>query len=233
MDAVAIFDEVLVPRERVFMKGDMDLCNGLFRRTNAYAHAMHQFLVKNLVKAEFMLGLASLMTAAIGTAEFPNIQAFIGEMVDDVQTLWAFIRAAEAEAQPHEGGVLVPDLQLLLSARNFFPRVYPRLVEIVQLLGSSGLMATPTEADIEALPGEIDKYDQASDIMGIERIRLFRLAWDAAASSFAGRQALYERFFSGDPFRLLTGRAQAYDRGPAMALVERILERVPLPAEAS
>ncbi|MBV8084745.1 MAG: 4-hydroxyphenylacetate 3-monooxygenase, oxygenase component [Chloroflexi bacterium] len=233
MDAVAVFDEVLVPWQRVFMKGDMDLCNGLFRRTNAYAHAMHQFLVKNLVKAEFMLGLASLMTQAIGTAEFPNIQAFIGEMVDDVETLWAFIRAAEAEAQPHEGGVLVPDLQLLLSARNFFPRVYPRLVEIVQLLGSSGLMATPTGADIEALPDEIDKYYQASDIMGIKRIRLFRLAWDAGASSFAGRQALYERFFSGDPFRLLTARSQAYDRGPAIAMVKRILERIPLPAGAS
>ena len=31
------------------------------------------------------------------------------------------------------------------------------------------------------------------------RVRLFRLAWDVTCSSFAGRQTLYERFFSGDP----------------------------------
>jgi len=34
------------------------------------------------------------------------------------------------------------------------------------------------------------------------RIKLFRLAFDTAVSSFAGRQQLYERYYSGDPVRL-------------------------------
>ncbi|MDE3074056.1 MAG: 4-hydroxyphenylacetate 3-monooxygenase, oxygenase component, partial [Chloroflexota bacterium] len=225
MDAVAIFDEVLVPRERLFLKGSMELCNGLFRKTSAYAHAMHQFMVKNLVKAEFILGLAGLMTEAIGTDQFPHVQAMLGEITDHVQTLWAFIRAAEAEAQPREGGIWVPDLQLLLSGRNYFPDVYPRLIEIVQLLGSSGLMATPTEADIEVLREDVDKYYQCATMMGVDRVRLFRLAWDVAASSFGSRQVLYERFFSGDPMRLRIARATAYDRSAAARLVRRFLER--------
>jgi len=44
-----------------------------------------------------------------------------------------------------------------------------------------------------------------------DRIPLFRLAWDASISAFAGRQVLYERFFFGDPVRmagaLVTGHA--------------------------
>ncbi|MHB8618720.1 MAG: 4-hydroxyphenylacetate 3-monooxygenase, oxygenase component [Chloroflexota bacterium] len=225
MDAVAIFDEVLVPWERVFLKGDMDLCNGLFRKTSAYTHAMHQFLVKNAVKAEFILGLASLITEAIGTDQFPNVQQMIGEVVDDVQTLWAFVRAAEADAQPAEGGVFVPDPRFLLSGRNFFPRVYPRLIEIVQLLGSSGLMAIPTEADIRQQTADIDKYYQCATSMGIDRVRLFRLAWDVAASSFGSRQLLYERFFSGDPFKLQAARAVAFDRKPMTDRVRAMLGR--------
>ncbi len=232
MDAVAIFDEVVVPWERVFLKGDMNLCNGLFRKTTAYAHATHQFMVKNLVKAEFLLGLASLVTEAIGTDQFPHVQGLLGEMVDDTQALWAFIRAAEAEAAPGDGGLLVPDGQLLLSARNVFPRVYPRLVEILQLLGSSGLMATPTEADVAALPEEIDKYYQGATLRGIDRVRLFRLAWDVAASSFGGRQVLYERFFSGDPTRLQIARSQSFDREPAMEVVRRLLAHSAKPARA-
>jgi 4-hydroxyphenylacetate 3-monooxygenase len=30
-------------------------------------------------------------------------------------------------------------------------------------------------------------------------VKLFRLAWDIAGSSFGSRQVLYERFFASDP----------------------------------
>ena len=40
----------------------------------------------------------------------------------------------------------------------------------------------------------------------------FRLAWDLSCSSFAWRQVLYERFFSGDPWRLALTRYQNYPR---------------------
>jgi hypothetical protein len=47
-----------------------------------------------------------------------------------------------------EGGSYVPNPSIMATARGYFPKVYPRLIEILQLLGSSGLMATP----IDALP---------------------------------------------------------------------------------
>jgi len=50
----------------------------------------------------------------------------------------------------------------------------------------------------DALKGS---FYQAATAGGAERVRLFRLAWDVAVSSFGSRQALYERFFSGDPVR--------------------------------
>jgi 4-hydroxyphenylacetate 3-monooxygenase len=61
--------------------------------------------------------------------------------------------------------------------------------------------------------------------MGHDRVRLFRLAWDLSCSAFAGRQVLYERFFSGDPTGLLAGRFNAYDRTEAIERAKALLPR--------
>ena len=43
---------------------------------------------------------------------------------------------------------------------------------------------------------------QVARAEAFDRGPLFRLAWDASISAFAGRQVLYERFFFGDPVRM-------------------------------
>ena len=97
----------------------------------------------------------------------------------------------------------------------------------MQLLGSSGLMATPTEADLVApdLAADIEKYYRGTTLGGHERVRLFRLAWDVACSGFGGRQVLYERFFGGDPWVIQAARFTAYDRSAAVGRVRALLER--------
>ena len=65
--------------------------------------------------------------------------------------------------------------------------------------------------------------------MGHDRVRLFRLAWDLACSSFAGRQVLYERFFAGDRNVLMAGRFNSYDRTAAVERVKALLERSAAP----
>ncbi|HLH22002.1 MAG TPA: 4-hydroxyphenylacetate 3-monooxygenase, oxygenase component [Chloroflexota bacterium] len=227
MDAVAVFHEVVVPWDRVFLKGDPALCNALFRETPAFYHGVHQFTAKNLAKAEFVLGVAALVAEAIGRTESPVYQQMLGEIVDAVETLRAYLRAAEVAAVPDERGYYVPNPNIMATARGYFPRVYPRLVEILQLIGSSGLMATPTEADLAApdLAADVEKYYQGASLGGHERVRLFRLAWEVAGSGFGGRQVLYERFFGGDPWVIQATRFTGYDRSAAVARVRALLSR--------
>ncbi len=229
MDCTAVFDQVLVPWERVFLYGDQEYCSAVFRKTNIFTHAMHQFITKNWVKAEFVLGVATLMAEAIGIAEQLHIQRLLGEILNAALTLRAFIRAAEADAAPGPGGVWAPDNETLLTARSFFPEVYPRLVEIVQILGSSGLANIPSEASVESpeLVDDIEKFFQGAAIGGKERIRLFRLAWDVACSSFAGRQVLYERYFAGDFYRNVAAHYVNHDKRPYTKMVQDLLTREP------
>jgi 4-hydroxyphenylacetate 3-monooxygenase len=235
MDCTAVFDRVLVPWERVFLYGEQDYCAALFRDTNAFSHSIHQFITKNWVKAEFVLGVATLMTQAIGTAEQLHIQRLLGEILHAALTMRAFIRAAEADASPGPGDVWAPHAETLLTARSFFPEVYPRLVEILQILGSSGLANIPSEASVESpeLVEDIARYYQGTTIGGKERIRLFRLAWDIACSSFAGRQVLYERFFAGDFYRNVATHYVNHNKRPYTDLVEEFLARQPAELPAS
>jgi 4-hydroxyphenylacetate 3-monooxygenase len=227
MDAVAVFEDVVVPWERVFLKGDITLCNRLFRDTSAFLHGIHQFTVKNLAKAEFVLGTASLVAEAIGRTELPAYQQMLAEIVDAVETERAYLRAAEVDAITDDRGFVYPNPDIMSTARNYFPKVYPRLIEILQLIGSSGLMAMPTEHDLSSpeMGPQIDRYYQSATLMGKERVKLFRLAWDLSCSGFAGRQVLYERFFAGDPFLLMAARFTSYDRTSAVGRVKALLAR--------
>ncbi|HXW84207.1 MAG TPA: 4-hydroxyphenylacetate 3-hydroxylase C-terminal domain-containing protein, partial [Candidatus Binataceae bacterium] len=122
---------------------------------------------------------------------------------------------------------LTPARPPLDAARNLFPRLYPRMVEIIQLNSSSSLMATPSDADF-ANPAErpdLDRYLAAAEADARERVALYRLAWDVACSAFAGRQVLYERFFFGDPVRMASALVDATDLKPLVERVKAFLTR--------
>ena len=225
-DAVVVFDDVHVPYERCFVLGDPDLCNGFYTRTSAVVHMTHQVVARTTAKTEYILGLVSLLTQAIGIEQFQHVQADIAEVITTLETLRALARAAEADAAPNEFGVLTPAWPPLNTARNLYPRLYQRFPEILRKLGASGLMATPTLADVTGpAAGDIETYLQSATLGGKERVRLFRLVWDTCISAFAGRQALYEYYFFGDPVRTAMAYVASYDREPYMAAVRAFLDR--------
>jgi 4-hydroxyphenylacetate 3-monooxygenase len=163
---------------------------------------------------------------SIGAEGFQHIQEKLAELWVTLETMRALLRAAEVDAAPDEWGVVRPAWNPLDAARNLFPRLYPRMIEIVQQIGASGLVAMPTEQDLKGpLADDIRRYYQAARADAFDRVPLFRLAWDTAVSAFAGRQVLYERFFFGDPVRMAGSLVAAHDteiRGYA----ERVRELV-------
>ena len=213
MDAVVVFDDVFVPWEKVVLFRDVIRCNEAYARTGAVVHMTHQVVVKNIAKSEFMLGLAWMLVNSIGAEGFQHIHEKLAELWVNMETMKALLRAAEADAQLDEWSVMRPAWNPLDAARNLFPRMYPRMVEIIQQIGASGLVAMPTEDDVRGpLSEDIRKYYQAARADAHDRIPLFLLAWDASISAFASRQVLYERFFFGDPVRmagaLVTGHGE-------------------------
>jgi 4-hydroxyphenylacetate 3-monooxygenase len=226
MDATIFFDDVLVPWERVFLLGNVDMCNRIGSATQSQGHSGHQVLTRCLVKAEFILGLADLMVETLGSGTVPHVQEQVAELITQRDILKACLRASEADAAPNQWGVMSPDTAPLQAGRAQFGRsIYPRMVEIIQLLGTSSLMALPSEADFDApFAPQLNQYLATDTSNARDRTKLFHLAWDASCSSFSGRQVLYERMFGGNPLRNAMTLFNTYDKEPFRKQVQNFLE---------
>jgi 4-hydroxyphenylacetate 3-monooxygenase len=226
MDAIVFFDDVLVPWERVFLYGDIDRCNNLSSATNQYTHSGHQVVTKNVAKCELVVGLASLMVKTLGSGGILQVQTLVAEAIENLEIMKSLLQTAEANATLDQWGVMCPDRIPIVIARNLFIRMYPRMAEIIQLLGSSSLMALPSETDFQGPLGSfLDQYLDTDTARARDRVQLFRLAWDLACSSFGGRQVLYERYFQGDWMRNALALYQAYDTAPLVQQVQEFLDR--------
>lgn len=226
MDCVVFFDDVLVPWERVFLLGDVDLVNGAGINTHSSMHSAHQNAVKNLAKCEFVLGTALLMTETLGNAHLPHSEERLGELTMYTELTRAAMRAAEADAELDEWGVMCPARLPVEITRNLFMTAYPRMAEILQLLGSSSFMIIPSETDFDsALAPDIEQYLATEASGARDRVKLFRLAWDIAGSAFGSRQVLYERFFASDPLSRARLLNSLYPKAAVMDRVREFLGR--------
>ena len=121
MDCIVFFDDVLVPWERVFLLGDVDMCNNYGIATQSTTHSGYQVVNRCMVKTEFILGLAQLMADTLGSGELQHVQERIAEIIIHLETLKACMRASEADAAPNDFGVMCPAQGPITVGRALYP----------------------------------------------------------------------------------------------------------------
>jgi aromatic ring hydroxylase len=225
MDAVAIFDDVEVPHDRVFLCGDTQGYSEVITDTGWRSHIMHQAFTRAYVKLSFAFGLGHLMAETTGVGRFDHIQEKLGQIWNMVELTRSALVAAEAGAALDQHGVFTPDERPFVALRGEMPKWVPRAMEYLQLVGGGGFMCTPSERDLRGpLADDIAKYYQAAGADAERRIRLFRLAWDFIGSDLGGRGELYERFYLSDSFRMTALGYKIADKTQPIALVEQFLQ---------
>ncbi|MDQ3670230.1 MAG: 4-hydroxyphenylacetate 3-hydroxylase [Actinomycetota bacterium] len=225
MDAVVIFDDVEVPRDRIFLDGDAKLHSEVITDTHWRAHIIHQAMTRAWAKLEFAFGIGHTIADLTGVNAFDHVQEKLGELWSMLELTRAGIVAAEAGSFQAEGSEdWVPDERSFVALRGLMPKWVPRSIELIQLIGGGGFMATPSKADWEGpLRADIEKYFQGRNAGAERKIRAFRLAWDFVGSSLAGRGELYERFYLSDSFRMTALAYLLADKQHPTELVERFL----------
>lgn len=225
MDTMIVFDHVLVPWNRVFFYHRQDLAQKLFSRSSFTPLTLHQVILRQIAKTEFLLGLAQKMVITLNINEYQHIQAKISEMIIGLETMKALLDRSELEAKIDEWGTMVPNSHTLYVASNLYPKLYPRMVEIIQLIGAGGLVAIPSEEDFASdISTDINHFCQGAACDAKTKSMLFRLAWDLTMSSFGSRQTQYERYFFGDPVRLSSSLYNGYPRDEYIRDVENFLD---------
>jgi 4-hydroxyphenylacetate 3-monooxygenase oxygenase component len=224
MDAVAIFDDVEIPRDRIFLDGDTVGYSEVITDTGWRGHIMHQAFTRAYVKLSFAFGLAHRIAEATGVGRFDHVQEKLGQIWNCVELTRSAIVAAEAGSSLDEGDVWYPDERPFVALRGEMPKWMPRVNELIQLIGGGGFMCTPSARDVHGpIAEDIAKYFQSAGAEAEDRIRLFRLAWDYVGSDLGGRGELYERFYLSDSFRMTALAYRVADKTFPEELVARFM----------
>jgi 4-hydroxyphenylacetate 3-monooxygenase oxygenase component len=224
-DAVCVFDDVLVPWERVFLYGDVKMGNALFAQASIRNHTGHQTAIRGLAKCQFVTGVAIAQTRAVKSDGFLHVQEQLGELLGYLQLIEAAILMSEQKAEPTGRGALRPAYAPLQALRYHLPKMYERMVQVTQVLGAGGLLISPMEADLRSAVGpDIARYYRGAGVDAEARIHLSKLALDVTGTQFGQRMLQYERYYAGDPVRVGANYYLSYDVAPLLAQVRRALK---------
>jgi 4-hydroxyphenylacetate 3-monooxygenase/anthranilate 3-monooxygenase (FAD)/4-hydroxyphenylacetate 3-monooxygenase len=214
-DAYMIFDDVEVPYERLFIDADLEMYNGL-RTAGWAANVFQQTSIRAAVKLEFAYDMCCRMAKVMNAETRPEVTVMLGEIWCYAQLTRAATKAAETGAHESGNGAFFCDDKPLRAIRGLMPAWMVRANEIIKLLGSHNLLATPSLAafDNPEIAPLIERYlPGAKGISARERAQVFRTAWDFAGSGLGGRVELYERFY-------LAGQAKNFTRDHLQTLQE-------------
>lgn len=220
-DTLMIFDDVLVPWERVFAYRNVEVINHFNENNSGRFHSSHQAAVRGLVKLQFVVGLLMKVAKTCGAASFLHVQQMIGECIHYIELMKSCLARAVLEAEKLPNGTLRPAMPALMAGRMLTSRYYARVVEILQIVGAGGMQMMPSMEDLQSPIGaEIAPYYRGVDVDAKDRVGLYKMAWDICGEAFGARQVQYERYHLGDPVRNLAGMYMNYDKTVCEGLVE-------------
>ncbi|MYZ49112.1 4-hydroxyphenylacetate 3-hydroxylase family protein [Propylenella binzhouense] len=232
-DAVLYFDDVKVPWERVFVVDSLDMCQKQFHATPAHVYQNYQAMVRLSVKMRFLLGLARRIGDVNGIVAFPQVREILGQLAAEAGMVDALVAAMEAKGT-QRGPYFVPDRHTLYSAQTLTQQLYPKVMTTLRELAGGGMIMLPSSVEDFANPelaALIGKTQQSPAASSLERVKFYKLAWDAVGSEFASRHTQYEMFYAGATFVTKGHSFRTYDWERSAKLVDGILDSYSLEDE--
>ena len=188
IEALAIFDNVFVPKERVFLQGEHEFAT-TFVEMFANYHRITACAYK-YPYLELLVGTAILLAEANGIERMGHVRDKIAWLVMYAETLKALTRAAcLSPVEDPATGMVYPHPLLGNAAKYHFADNYHQAVKMVQDIAGGLLVTSPGSEDYANpdLRPFLDKYLAGSPRVPAEaRFKAMRLAKDLTASEMAG-----------------------------------------------
>jgi 4-hydroxyphenylacetate 3-monooxygenase len=224
-DAVLFFDDVKVPWDRVFVAGNVTMCQTQFHGTPAHVLQNYQAQVRLMVKLRFLAGIAYRIAEVNGVIGFPQVREMLGQIAAEVGMVEGLVAGMEAKGR-QAGPWFVPDAHTLYTAQVLTQQLYPKFATSVRELAGGGMIMLPSSiADFAnpELAEIIGKTQQSPAADSREKVKFYRLAWDAVGSEFASRHQQYEMFYAGASFVTKGHAFRCFDWGRSAAMLDGFL----------
>ena len=173
--ALMVFDDVFVPKERIFMQGEYKYTSHLITRMGTLARMWQTGCRPGIF--DLITGATKLIAEYNGVAKAPHVIDKLTEMSFLTETVWGLALACASFGKPVSNGAYLPDPLLTNVAKLQSTRNYYELVKIAIDLCGGLIVSVPSEKDCKnPETGKwIDKYFRGvADVPTEHRLRVVR-----------------------------------------------------------
>jgi 4-hydroxybutyryl-CoA dehydratase / vinylacetyl-CoA-Delta-isomerase len=175
-EAVIAFEDVFVPKVRVFMDGETAFTAPLVYRFAAHHRANYGACKTGLI--DVLIGAVGYLTEVQGTSKGSHVREKITEMTHLSETLYSSSIACSAEGWPTPSGAYMVDTMLANVCKQNVTRFHFEIARLALDLAGGFIATLPSQYDLESedIGHLVRKY--FSGVSGIpteERMKLARL----------------------------------------------------------
>jgi len=202
-DSMVMCDKVKVPWERVFVHNDAILAREVYIRTPGHCYGNHQSNVRFHAKMQLIVGLASKIAHASGANEVPAVREVLGRFAALEAALGGMIAGQLQDAEDWPEGWKTFNRRYMYAALNWCTESHSQIIDALRELCGGGVFQMPADISVMHEPKlreMFETYWQTPQLGAVDRMKLYKLAWDLVGSEFAGRHQQYEKFYAGASF---------------------------------
>jgi 4-hydroxyphenylacetate 3-monooxygenase len=202
-DSMVMCEEVKVPWEKVFVHMDAVLARDVYIKTPGHCYGNHQSNVRFHAKMQLIVGLASKIAHASGVAEVPAVREVLGRFCALEAALGGMIAGQIQDAEDWPSGYKTFNRRYMYAALNWCTESHSSIIDALRELCGGGVFQMPADVTVmhdPKLRAQFEQYWQTPQLGALDRMKLYKLAWDLIGSEFAGRHLQYEKFYAGASF---------------------------------
>jgi aromatic ring hydroxylase len=223
-ETFTVFNDVFVPHERVFLLGEWEYAGDI---ANVFASVNRQgYLGTESGKLRIFIGAAQRIAELNGVAKVGHIRDKIAHLIRMERSIWALGVAASVESHVREPGFQVPDPVLTNAGKHLCMESHFTACRLLLEIAGGSVTTAPLLEDLEApdIKPLVEKYFRGAEPDSAwERIRVFKLIRDLAASEYSGYWNTEIIHGSGSPAAEVLAMYRETDLESCKALVERAL----------
>jgi 4-hydroxybutyryl-CoA dehydratase/vinylacetyl-CoA-Delta-isomerase len=190
-ETLSIFEDVFVPNERIFLRGEWQFAGALALAFVEY-HRLTAISYK-LPFLDLLVGAGRLVAEYNGIEKAAHVRDKLFWLASYAETTRALTHQACMKAVPTELGMVLPNPAIVNIAKHHFASHFHEALSQVQDLAGGILVTAPAVEDVqsEETGPLIEKYLKGKKgTSGKERLQVLNLIQDITASDFGGYQAV-------------------------------------------
>lgn len=222
VDALVVFDDVLIPWEDVFFYRHTRAAQ--FIRGTLHRYSAFPYVLRLLYTADMLIGAALWNAKQTGLDKLQGVREKLAELVCYREGINAHLTASIALAERSPAGLLMPQQSILYAGRVFACSQLPAMMHVARELCGGQICVTPNAAAFEgAETGEWLRkfYTLNENWQAEDRRRLLAFARDLLNSDYAGHRLTFAQFAQAPHFNHLNAVYNSFDFSGPLDFVRR------------